>query len=690
MEEENQAGQDGKKKISEESKPKKKKRLFKNVKGFKRFLLFFGIILFLVLLFLSISAELTSRPSFCPTCHYMQTFYDSWKASKHHDVDCVECHFEPGLTGVIKGKLNGLVQIVNYMSASYKKRKPWADIPDNTCTRSGCHERQAILDTNYYVKGIQFNHKHHLQELRRGKTLKCISCHSQIVQGTHMEVTYTTCFNCHFKRSDDSSHQFDKLSQCTTCHNLKSKTGAELSAMRYNHQNVVLNDIPCQSCHDNVIQGNGNVGKERCFQCHFEESRLEKYSDIKFMHETHITKHSMKCFTCHDIIEHKVEKVDPTKPPDCLSCHSGAHSSQMSLYSGENGFGTDKMPNIMYLNGINCKGCHVFHIVDSKGITTSKSSPESCNKCHGKGYDKLVTQWESSTSKKLSSIKSIYNIAAAQLKNSRSENSKDANELLAQASHNIKIVENGKSVHNVAFADKLLQASYSLMTQALAKIGSNAKLPVFKSDTEFVPNECYNCHAGIQNKTGSIFGMKYSHNTHVVGQKLTCDRCHSNAKKHGELIITKQECSSCHHSQNKNSESCSKCHGLQASLYNGTYRNLNQPDFMKQADVKCTDCHLSANNIVKPDNQICQKCHKPEYSSMVSDWRSDITGLTKDVQGLLSSAKSKNLNSAQKSLVDETKRLISQLNSNPGIFIHNYDLLSTVLSDFKKKLSEIK
>ncbi|HPS65544.1 MAG TPA: hypothetical protein PK447_08220, partial [Ignavibacteria bacterium] len=123
---------------------------------------------------------------------------------------------------------------------------------------------------------------------------------------------------------------------------------------------------------------------------------------------------------------------------------------------------------------------------------------------------------------------------------------------------------------------------------------------------------------------------------------------------------------------------------------NGTYRNMNQPDFMKQADVKCTDCHLSANNIVKPDKQICTKCHKPEYSSMVNDWRNDIAGLTKDIQGLLSSARSKNLSSEQKSLVDETKRLISQLNSNPGIFIHNYDLLSTVLSDFKKKLSEIK
>ena len=145
----------------------------------------------------------------------METFYQSWRTSAHNKVDCVECHFEPGISGTVRGKLNGLVQIVNYLSLSYKKRKPWADIPDNTCSREGCHERQAFQDTTYDFKGIAFNHKHHLQELRRGKTLKCISCHSQIVQGTHIEITPQTCYNCHFKKSDDKEHLYDKLSNCT-------------------------------------------------------------------------------------------------------------------------------------------------------------------------------------------------------------------------------------------------------------------------------------------------------------------------------------------------------------------------------------------------------------------------------------------------------------------------------------------
>ncbi|MBK8550119.1 MAG: NapC/NirT family cytochrome c [Ignavibacteria bacterium] len=91
-----------KKKDEVTKKPVKAKRFFKNVRGWKRFFLLSGIYLGTFLVLFAIAAEYTSRPSFCPTCHYMETFYQSWKTSAHNKVDCVECHFEPGLTGTIK------------------------------------------------------------------------------------------------------------------------------------------------------------------------------------------------------------------------------------------------------------------------------------------------------------------------------------------------------------------------------------------------------------------------------------------------------------------------------------------------------------------------------------------------------------------------------------------------------------
>lgn len=668
---------------------KKEKRFFKKITGFKRFSLFFGIWFVIIVIVFAASAEFTSRPNFCPTCHYMEPFYNSWKTSSHNKIQCVECHFEPGLQGTIKGKLNGLVQIVSYVSRSYKRRKPWADIPDNTCSRSGCHETQNFNDTLYFTKGIQFNHKHHLGELRRGKKLKCTSCHSQIVQGSHMEVTYATCFNCHFRKSPDPEHNSIKLTDCYTCHNLKDKPKEELAAMRYNHVQVVENNIQCSSCHNNVLSGSGEVGKERCFQCHFEDNKLDKYSETEFMHSTHIAKHSMNCLYCHSQIQHKIQKIDPDTPPDCQSCHTNAHTSQVSLYAGINGFNVENNPSSMYLSGINCKGCHTLHEKSSRDISTSKAEKDACDKCHGKGYGNLIKQWETASIKRLGTIKSIYNTANSIVKSSQNRNINDAVTKLEQAMHNIKIVEIGKSVHNIMFADKLLLGSYGLMNEALKAINSSKRLPEFKSNEEYIPNECYNCHAGIQEINKKIFNKNFSHNLHIAKNRIQCNKCHSNDKKHGELIISEKTCNSCHHTDAKTNESCGKCHSFQTQVYNGNIEGKNKPDIMKSGGVGCVDCHTDKGIVYKPDSKICSKCHDKEYENMMSEWREDIKKLSGTLQETLSKINNESLDAENVEKVNRTKLFLKKINSYPSIYIHNYDLISTLLSDYKKGLKDI-
>lgn len=662
---------------------KKKKRFFSKVTGFRRFLLFTGIYFFIFIIFFAVSAEYTSRPSFCPTCHYMEPFYNSWKSSSHNNVQCVECHFEPGLQGTIKGKLNGLVQIVSYVSTSYKKRKPWADIPDNTCARSDCHAKQSIQDTTYETKGILFNHKHHLSELRRGKKLKCTSCHGQIVQGSHMQVTYETCFNCHFHKSDDPEHKYDKLAACKTCHDLDNKSKEQLAAMRYNHNTIVESKIECLSCHTNVIKGKGEVGKERCFQCHFEDNKLDKYNDTEFMHSTHIAKHSMSCGYCHSPIKHKVEKMDVNTPPDCQSCHSGAHTSMVNLYAGEKGFNTEPSPSSMFLSGIDCKGCHVLHETTSKNVNVDKSREDACDKCHGQGYGKLIKQWEASSVKRLGVIKSIYNTANSIVKNSSSSRKNEALLKLDEAMHNIKTVDVGKSVHNIQFADKLLVGSYGIMKEALQIVGSAKQLPEFKASTEYVPNECYNCHGGIQEVKVNVFGKTFSHNTHIVKQRLQCDRCHSNSKKHGELIISQNSCNTCHHNNAKSNESCSNCHGVQAQTYNGTLNGKNEPDVMKQAGVVCTDCHQEKGAIYKPDDKICAKCHDAEYSKMMAEWKTDVSKSSGTLREIISK-----INMDNDAEVIEAKNLLNKISAFRSLYVHNYGLISDLLSQRKKALEK--
>ena len=667
----------------ENKKVKKNKRFFKNVTGFRRFLLFTGIYFFIFVVFFAVSAEYTSRPSFCPTCHYMEPFYNSWKSSTHNNIQCVECHFEPGLEGTIKGKLNGLVQIVNYVSTSYKKRKPWADIPDNTCSRSDCHAKQSIQDTTYETKGILFNHKHHLSELRRGKKLKCTSCHSQIVQGSHMQVTYATCFNCHFHKSDDPEHKYDKLADCRTCHELENKSKEQLASMKYNHNMVVETKTECSSCHTNIIKGKGEVGKERCFQCHFEDNKLDKYSDTEFMHSTHIAKHSMSCGYCHSPIKHKVEKMDVNTPPDCQSCHSGAHSSMVNLYAGEKGFNTESSPSSMFLSGIDCKGCHVLHETTSKNVNADKSRKDACDNCHGKGYGNLIKQWEASSLKRLAVIKSIYNTTNSLIKNSSIKRKNEALLKLDEAMHNIKTVDVGKSVHNIQFADKLLVGAYGIMKEALEMVGSKTQLPKFEASTEYVPNECYNCHGGIQEVKVNAFGKSFSHNTHIVKQRLQCDRCHSNSKKHGELILNKESCNACHHTNGKKNESCSGCHNIQSQVYNGSFEGKNEPDIMKQAGVNCTDCHLDKDKIYKPGTENCAKCHDAEYSKMMDEWKTDVNKSAGTIREIIS-----NINMDNDAEVIAAKNLINKISAYRSLYVHNYGLISDLLSQKKKALEK--
>ncbi|MEE9161575.1 MAG: NapC/NirT family cytochrome c, partial [Candidatus Neomarinimicrobiota bacterium] len=228
------------------------------MKRIRRLTILIGLSTLGVLALVVGAAEVTSQPGFCDTCHYMQPFYDSWEASAHADVSCTHCHFEPGLAGTIKGKFNGLYQVTKYVSLAYKKSKPWAEISDASCMRDGCHQMQTLLGPIQF-KEVRFDHSEHLGELRRGKQLRCTSCHSQMVQGSHILVTEETCFLCHFKDRDLNA----EMSACQTCHTAEIFLAAG-GQLRYNHETVVETGRPCEMCHVNTIEGNAPVPIRQC------------------------------------------------------------------------------------------------------------------------------------------------------------------------------------------------------------------------------------------------------------------------------------------------------------------------------------------------------------------------------------------------------------------------------------------
>jgi len=610
----------------------------------KRRVVFLSIMGFILLLFMA-SAKYTSHSKFCSVCHYMKPFYQSWESSSHSHIECNACHYPPGLKSKFRAKIEGLLQVGRYWTKLYLKSKPWAEIPDESCLRPGCHDKR-LLEGRVKFQRVVFDHKIHFSDLKRGKRLRCTSCHSQIVQGEHITVTESSCFICHFKKSE----HYPQISDCSHCHHKEELTSEKTS--RFNHTPVFDNGFNCDKCHSQVIIGDGEVPRENCYKCHWEKDRLDKYEDTDLMHTTHISSHKIECSQCHLEIQHKIVK-DIETIANCKACHTGSHQPQKILFAGEGGKGVaHPMPNIMLEKGLSCKGCHIFH--EEKGgrlvkSETSVAQAKACESCHGQGFARILKGWETATEKKLAAIKNIYKIATAEVGQSKSFKKKNAEFLLEEAAFNVDIVEKGKSVHNMAYSQALLIASLTKIEEALSLVGSPYRPDETSFQTQELQNQCVSCHAGIEEINARVFGLNFPHKSHLIAQKIRCETCHSNARKHGEFIATKHVCAICHHQETN--KDCTSCHLLQKTLYEGgSSAGLNIPkDIMAEADVDCVACHQDKQNrIIRPDDRKCVECHGEGYRKIFQEWQDSVKNLLAELKASMKEIKKENLFEEQK------------------------------------------
>jgi len=247
--------------------------------------------------------ELSTSPVLCSGCHIMKPYVEAWKASKHNTVTCVDCHYPPGFRDTVWVKYQALSQVAKWATQTYSS-KPFAEIEDGSCLRSGCHEQRLLQGKVTFKRGIIFDHRPHLEEARRGRQLRCTSCHSQIVVGTHIEVTEATCFLCHFKGLK-TGRELTPIAGCTGCHEAP-KGDIVIGATRFNHQEIVQRGVACQNCHLNVVEGEGEAPRERCFSCHNQPEKLEQYGDTPFLHDFHVARHNIECARCHTEIKHRL------------------------------------------------------------------------------------------------------------------------------------------------------------------------------------------------------------------------------------------------------------------------------------------------------------------------------------------------------------------------------------------------
>jgi nitrate/TMAO reductase-like tetraheme cytochrome c subunit len=249
--------------------------------------------------------HVSASPQFCNSCHIMRPYVDAWAASRHAPVACVQCHYPPGLRDTFRVKFQAVTQVAKWATGTYSS-KPFADVEDASCLRSGCHATSELQKPGprTFGRGVRFEHALHLEAARTGWQLRCTTCHAQVVVNKHFEVERSTCFTCHFKGTR-GDRELTPVAGCTSCH-VPPEGDILVGSVRFNHGDLVRRGVACQSCHLNVVEGHGEAPRERCITCHNQPEKLERAADLVRIHAAHVTEKSIDCVRCHNEIKHRL------------------------------------------------------------------------------------------------------------------------------------------------------------------------------------------------------------------------------------------------------------------------------------------------------------------------------------------------------------------------------------------------
>lgn len=399
------------------------------------------------------AAVYTSRSEFCVSCHIMEPYYESWQHSTHSNVPCIKCHFPPGAAEKVRGKLLGLVQLIKYVTATAAPRLS-AEISDASCLR--CHDTR-LLAGRVDFHGIPFDHGPHLTQMRRGKKLRCTSCHSQIVQGAHMTVTPSTCFLCHFK----DNHFNEGLGTCTRCHSIPEGAFNLGGGVKFSHNLAYERGVDCASCHRDLIRGNGEVPRERCTTCHNREDDLQRIDDHEFMHQMHVTDHKIDCLECHLEIKHALDPQHIAHAAaDCATCHPNQHGEQVRMLEGEGAKSIMAQSGGMAVAGISCPSCHQVKEVSPTGTVVWRASLDSCRQCHDEAATERLRKLHDQLQGSLTDIESSIARAREALTSSSLDEArrKELNQQLTDLDADLEFIRVGNSIHNMHYADSLMRA----------------------------------------------------------------------------------------------------------------------------------------------------------------------------------------------------------------------------------------
>jgi len=358
-----------------------------------------------------------------------------------------------------------MVQLVQYVAGSYGTR-PHGEISNASCQQKSCHGQIANEGAVVMLyDNIKFRHDRHLNEHLKGKSLNCVSCHGQTVEGQHISVTKTTCLTCHFYGRGDKEVA---AGNCETCHNVPEQEVIFVDEP-FSHKDFMAGDghVTCIHCHSQVTQGDGAVSRIRCQSCHLENEEQAEIEDQEQFHLVHVSAGHFACLACHDQIKHGESPMAEQllTSGNCATCHGGKrHSIQEAIYAGTAVPGMDTKPDVMYEAGVACDGCHDdvqnTHLGNLTFISRI-SGANQCVDCHNnKDYADELASWQEATKDMLGELEPALAELEKALQSSKATAEKldEAGKFAASARIKLDMVvkDGSYGAHNVGYVMEIL------------------------------------------------------------------------------------------------------------------------------------------------------------------------------------------------------------------------------------------
>ena len=205
------------------------------------------------------------------------------------------------------------------------------------------------------------------------------------------------------------------------------------------------------------------------------EKRTVPFNDIKFSHETHVPGNGLKCSDCHA----SRENHGKTFQKNCAGCHHGkeikkvkcedCHVSVKRLIQGKGGIGIKERPSNK-LDVVECIDCH--RGVSAKKRDTFDAIKKRCIECHDQSYGEMVVRWKTASEDLLKKVAPKIDRVREEIEkiDRRRGHTFVYRKLFGEAEFNYNLSKNGKSVHNLEYAEELLEFANHRLDEAIKQL----------------------------------------------------------------------------------------------------------------------------------------------------------------------------------------------------------------------------